>query len=90
MMPKFLSMSASVQIDIPKYDSHVCTYTHPENRSFIQSLVLMRSAMTLTSGDYLLGVLAASEGGNSFIDDCVTRKCGGEPEQADTACLLPN
>ena len=35
--------------DIPDCDRHVRTYVHHENRSLIQSLALMRSAMTFAS-----------------------------------------
>lgn len=45
------SFWAWVQIDIPKRDQHVCmyvrTYIPPENRSLIQSLVLMRSVISI-------------------------------------------
>ena len=46
-----------VQINIPEHDrkltflsvtTYVCTYAHPENRSLIQSLVLMHSAISDT------------------------------------------
>ena len=43
--PEFLSVST---IDIPKCDRHVHTYAHPENRSLIESFMLMRSAITPT------------------------------------------
>ena len=35
------------QIDIPKHDRRIRTHVHCENRSLIQSLALMRSAITI-------------------------------------------
>ena len=38
--------STRAQIDIPERDRHVRTHIHCENKSLIQSLALMRSAMS--------------------------------------------
>ena len=42
-----LTFLSATQIYIPNHDRHIHTYIHCENRSLIQSLVLMRLAITI-------------------------------------------